>query len=168
MKQFIVLAAVLPIMLVFVAQFSIEAVRGLRMNAAEDAVRAFCIEATYYDGGPAGAEALRSKLAQIFHCDANEVWIELAQTDAAHINWSISFPVGEVMASGSFMGLSKAENNGRAHMGGVIVVAPPPPEPSTDPEQRPPADPTPDSPAEPPTESPAEPSPDSPAEPASP
>jgi hypothetical protein len=135
MKQFIVLAAILPIMLVFVAQFSIEAVRSLRMNAAEDAIRAFCIEASYYGGGnESGADALRNRLAQIFQADAGEVYVSLVQTDDAHIDWRISFPVGEIMAGGAFMGLSPSENQGYAELNGTIVIAPPPPEPQPEPE----------------------------------
>jgi len=138
MKQFIVLAAILPIMLVFIAQFSLEAVRGLRMNAAEDAVRAFCVEAVYHEGGgPAEAEALRHRLAQIFRADAAEVFVELTRTDEAHIGWRVSFPVGDIMAGGRLMGLSDAENRGRAQMDGVIVIAPPPPEPEPDSEPKP-------------------------------
>ena len=130
MKQFIVLAAILPIMLVFVAQFSLEALRNLRMNAAEDLIRAFCIEASYFNGGgPAEAEVLRFRLAQIFHADPLEVYIDLVQADEAHIEWRISFPVGDIMAGARLMGLSGAENRGRAQMSGTIVIAPPPPEP---------------------------------------
>ena len=129
MKQFIVLAAVLPLMLVFVAQFTLEAGRGLRMNAAEDAVRAFCVEAAYYGGGgPAEAEALRARLARIFRADAGEVAVELKQADEAHIDWHVSFPVGDIMAGAALMGISPAENRGRAQLGGTIVVAPPPPQ----------------------------------------
>jgi len=144
MKQFIVLAAVLPIMLVFVAQFSLEAVRSLRMSAADDAIRAFCIEAAYYGGGgPAEAEALRHKLAGIFRADPQEVWIELTQAGASHIGWRASFPVGEIMAGARFMGLSHAENRGRVQMSGVIVIPPPPPEPLPPPEYLPPEGPGP-------------------------
>ena len=130
MKQFIVLAAILPILLLFVAQATLEGVRGLRMNAAEDAVRAFCIEASYYDGGGAGeAEALRAKLARIFKADASEIHIELSRPDKAHINWRVSFPVGGIMAGARLMGLSPSENCGRAEMSGTIVIAPKPPPP---------------------------------------
>ena len=104
------------------------------MNAAEDAIRAFCIEASYMDGGGAGeAEALRHKLARIFRADAAEVWIELNRTDEYHIEWNVSFPVGEIMAGASLMGLSPAENQGRARMSGVIVIAPKPPPPDEEP-----------------------------------
>ena len=130
MKQFIVLAAILPIMLLFVSQATLEGVRGLRMSAAEDAVRAFCIEASYFDGGgPAEAEALRAKLARIFRTDPGEVFLSLAKPDDHHIAWSLSFPVGDVMAGARLMGLSDAENRGRAEMSGVIVIAPKPPPP---------------------------------------
>jgi len=127
MKQFIVLAAILPILLVFVAQATLEGVRSLRMSAAEDAVRAFCIEASYHGGGgPAEAEALRARLARIFRAEAGEVFLDLARTDEHHIAWRVSFPVGDVMAGARLMGLSDAENKGRAEMSGVIVIAPKP------------------------------------------
>jgi len=130
MKQFIVLAAILPILLVFVAQSTLEGMRGLRMSAAEDAVRGFCIEASYYEGGgPAEAETLRAKLAHIFGADIGDVYIELHRTDDAHIDWRVSFPVGNVMAGARLMGLSDAENRGRAQMSGTIVIAPKPPPP---------------------------------------
>ena len=133
MKQFIVLAAVLPILLVFVAQFTVEAWRGLRMNAAEDAVRAFCIEAAYFGGGgPDEAGALRERLAGIFRADVRDVAVELKKTDEAHIDWLVSFPVGDIMAGAPLMGLTPAENRGRAQMGGTIVIAPPPPAPRQD------------------------------------
>ena len=137
MKQFVVLAAVLPILLVFTMQFTLEAGRGMRMNAAEDAVRAFCIEAAYFGGGGAAeAEALRKKLAQIFRADAHEVEVGLRRADDTHIEWRVSFPVGDIMAGAALMGLAPAENSGRAHMGGTIVIVPPPPAPTRDdPEQ---------------------------------
>ena len=122
MKQFIVLAAIMPILLIFTAQFTLSGVRGLRLNAAEDAIRAFCIEATYYNGGGSSEmEALRHKLAQIFRTDTSEVIIELTQIDSAHIEWTISFPTGEIMAGARFMGLSVAENQGRLLISGSIV-----------------------------------------------
>ena len=128
MKQFIVLAAILPIMLVFVMQFSLVGVRSLRMNAAEDTIRAFCIEASYFGGGgQAEAEALKSKLAQIFRVNEYYVNVNLFQADESHIDYSISFPVGEIMAGASFMGLSPAENQGHVRISGSIVIAPPPP-----------------------------------------
>jgi len=130
MKQFIVLAAILPILLVFVSQFTLDAVRSLRMNAAEDAIRAFCLEAAYYGGGGAAeAEALRHRLAQIFKSDIRDINIELVRTDEAHIDWSLSFPIGDIMAGAAFMGLSPSENRGRVQMNGTIVIVPKKPEP---------------------------------------
>jgi len=123
MKQFIVLVVILPILLLFMAQSTLDAGRSLRVNAAEDAVRTFCMEASYY--GPADTEALRAKLANIFSTDINEIYIDLAKTDDAHIDWIVSFPVGDIMAGAGFMGLDRAENRGRAQMSGTIVVAPP-------------------------------------------
>ena len=154
MKQFIVLAAILPILLLFVSQATLEGVRGLRMNAAEDAVRAFCIEASYFGGGGAvEAEALRAKLARIFRADASEIHIELNRTDKAHINWRVSFPVGDIMAGARLMGLSPSENRGRAEMSGTIVIAPKPPPPPAEnngPDSDGPQTPGPEDPNEPP------------------
>ena len=135
MKQFIVLAAILPILLVFVAQASLEGVRGLRMNAAEDAIRAFCIEASYYGGGgPSEAEDLRARLASICGADAGEISIGLVRTDEAHIDWRVSFPVGDIMAGARLMGLSASENRGRAEMSGTIVIAREPSPPQENPD----------------------------------
>jgi len=146
MKQFIVLAAILPIMMLFVAQSTLEGARSSRLNAAEDAIRAFCIEASYHDGGsPAHADALRAKLARIFRADPGEIQIELERTDEAHIDWRVSFPVGDIMAGARLMGLSDAENRGRALMSGTIVIAPKPVLPQIDPD---PADPDPGDPAD--------------------
>jgi len=127
MKQFIVLAAIMPIMLLFVPQATLEGTRALRMSAAENAVRAFCIEASYYDGGgPAETDALRAKIARIFRTETSQVYIELNKTDEAHIDWRVSFPVGNIMAGARLMGLTDAENRGRAEMSGTIVIAPKP------------------------------------------
>jgi len=135
MKQFIVLAAILPILLLFVSQSTLEAVRGLRVSACEDAVRAFCIEASYYGGGgPAEAEALRAKLAGILKADVSEIYVDIQKADDARIDWRVSFPVGKVMAGARLMGISDAENRGRANMSGTIVVAPKPKPPDPDPE----------------------------------
>jgi hypothetical protein len=127
MKQVIVLAAILPIVLVMIAQVTLEAGRSLRMSAAEDAVRAFCIEASYYHGGGAAeGEALRERLAQIFRANAGEVHVDLTQTDVSHIDWRVSFPIGDIMAGADMMGISAAENRGYAQMNGTIVIAPDP------------------------------------------
>ena len=139
MKQFIVLAAILPILLVFVSQFTLDAVRSIRLNAAEDAIRAFCLEAAYYGGGGAAeAEALKHRLAQIFKSDIRDINLELVRTDDAHINWNLSFPVGDIMAGAAFMGLSPSENRGRVQMNGTIVIVPKIPEPKPPEEKEPP------------------------------
>ena len=129
MKQFIVLAAILPIILTFIAQFALEEAGAIRMSSAGDAIRAFCIEAAYYGGGGAAeADALRNKLAMIFQTDPGEIFIGLSQADEAHIDWEISFPVGDIMAGAGLMGITAEENRGRSRLSGVIVIAPKPPE----------------------------------------
>ena len=129
MKQFIVLAAVLPILLVFIAQFTLVEVRSLRMDAAGNAIQEFCLNTSYYDGGGASEiDSLRNKLASIFRTAPGEINIRLTQIDEKHIDWEVSFPVGDIMAAGPFMGLSSAENQGRTQINGTIVIAPKPSE----------------------------------------
>jgi hypothetical protein len=132
MKQFIVLAAVLPILLVFLAQFMLDGQRQVRMSAAEDAVRTFCLEGSYYGRTGVGeADALRVRLAGIFGISPADVAVDLAPVREGVLSYRVDFPVGKIMAGAAFMGISAARNNGRAVFEGEIVLPPPEPEPET-------------------------------------
>jgi hypothetical protein len=136
MKQFIVLAAVLPILLLFLAQFMLDGQRTVRMSAAEDAVRTFCLEGSYYGRiGPGEAEALRAKVAGIFGISPGDVTVDLAPAREGVLSYRIAYPVGKIMAGAAFMGLSPSRNNGQAVITGEIVLPPPKPEPEQEPGQ---------------------------------
>ncbi|GHU63828.1 hypothetical protein AGMMS49983_08180 [Clostridia bacterium] len=131
MKQFIVLAAVLPILLLFLSQFMLDGQRQVRMSAAEDAVRTFCLEGAYY--GRIGADEtdlLRSRLAHIFGTSPTDITAELSPAREGVLSYRVTFPVGKIMAGAAFMGLSQAQNNGRAEITGEIVLPPQEPKPS--------------------------------------
>jgi hypothetical protein len=126
MKQFIVLAAILPVLMLFLAQFLLDGQRQVRMSAAEDAVRTFCLEASYYGRTGAGeAGALRHKLSGIFGTSPSNIAVEIAPAREGVLSYRIVFPVGKIMAGAGFMGLSAARNNGRAVLTGEIVLPPP-------------------------------------------
>jgi hypothetical protein len=130
MKQFIVLAAVLPILMLFLAQFMLDGQRTVRVSAAEDAVRTFCLEGSYYGRvGSSEADALRTRLAGIFGVSPADVSVDLAPAREGVLSYRIAFPVGKIMAGAAFMGLSPSRNNGRMQLTGEIVLPPPEPEP---------------------------------------
>jgi hypothetical protein len=135
MKQFIVLAAVLPILMLFLAQFMLDGQRTVRMSAAEDAVRTFCLEGSYYGRiGSGEADALRAKVAGIFGISPGDVTVDLAPAREGVLSYRIAYPVGKIMAGAAFMGLSPSRNNGQAVMTGEIVLPPPKPEQEPEPE----------------------------------
>ena len=126
MKQFIVLAAVLPILMLFIAQFMLDGQRQVRMGAAEDAVRTFCLEGSYYGRiGQGEADMLRHRLASIFRTSPAEVSIEITPSREGVLSYRIAFPVGKIMAGANLMRLSEGKNNGQAVFTGEIVLPPP-------------------------------------------
>ena len=131
MKQFIVLAAVLPILMLFIAQFMLDGQRQVRMGAAEDAVRTFCLEGSYYGRmGQSEVDTLRYRLANIFKASPAEISIEILPVREGVLSYRIVFPVGKIMAGANLMRLSEGNNNGHAVFAGEIVLPPPekPPE----------------------------------------
>jgi hypothetical protein len=141
MKQFIVLTAVLPILFVFVLQFSLEQVKHSRMTALEDAVHNFRLRAELYgehDGD--AAESLRSQIAGIYRVDPSEVVVELTIVPetgvsgeapgsggdtpwagaSARILYRIAVPVGRIMAGAGFFGIRDDENRGVLVLSGEI------------------------------------------------
>ena len=139
MKQFIVLAAILPILILFLAQFMLDGQRQVRMGAAEDAMRTFCLEGSYYGRiGQGEVEALRSKLGNIFGASPADVSVEIVPVREGVLSYRIAFPVGKIMAGSSLMKLEKGRNNGYAVFSGEVVLPPPKKqsEPEADSEQQ--------------------------------
>lgn len=134
MKQFIVLAAILPIMMLFLSQFMLDGQRQVRMSAAEDAVRTFCLEGSYYGRmGQGEIDMLHHKLANIFKTSPAEISVEIVPAREGVFSYHVTFPVGKIMAGASLMKLDRNRNNGYAVFSGEIVL--PPPEKPTEPEE---------------------------------
>ena len=120
MKQFIVMLAVLPLMLVFLLQFSLEQQRSVRLAAASDIVYAAREEAKQ-EG--AFTPELKAKLVRqlserlgvsedsiVIEAEESEVYRVDAERTRGIISYSVSFPAGRVMAAGNMFGISDSEN----------------------------------------------------------
>ena len=142
MKQFIVLAAILPILMLFLAQFMLDGQRQVRMNAAEDAVHTFCLEGSYYGRiGQGEIDALRQKLAFIFRSSPADISVDIAPVREGVLSYRIVFPVGKIMAGANLMRLQTGSNDGFAVFSGEVILPPPekpaePPQDAYDPESQ--------------------------------
>ena len=123
MKQFIVLAAVLPILLLFIAQSSLDRLNDRRVELAGSAIRAFERDASYCGVDPsAEADLLRARLAQIFEVKDGEVRLDLTPSeDDTQIRYQIAVPMGKLMAGGALLGLDEAQNSGVFTFEGEIL-----------------------------------------------
>jgi len=104
-KQFIVLAAILPLLLLFFAQSSLDRLNDRRVELAESAIRAFERDASYDGAEPlAKADRLRARLAQIFEVQDGDVRLDLTPSeDNAQIQYRITVPMGKLMAGGALL-----------------------------------------------------------------
>ncbi|MDR1815490.1 MAG: hypothetical protein LBR00_02255 [Clostridiales Family XIII bacterium] len=126
MKQLIVLAAVLPILLVFFAQSQLDRLNDRHVFLAERAVAAFEAEAAA--GGSAvdaAADSLRARLAEIFGAEASDVTVSLSATaDGFATRYSVRVPMGRLMAGGGLFGLDSAANRGAFTAEGEVADLP--------------------------------------------
>lgn len=134
MKQLIVLAAVLPLLLLFVLQFSIQEQRHYQMARAEEITAAACEQAKL-DGcfTTEKKEALRRELATVFGEPADAV--EIKSTDEIRyranepaerrergmIEYEIRVPVSRLMAGNRLLGITDEENRGVYTMQGRLA-----------------------------------------------
>jgi hypothetical protein len=122
MKQFIVMAAILPILMVFVMQFALEqknqnriaALQELVYSAKEQAKQEGCFT-------PAIRNELARRIAAHFELAEDQIVIEAEdrvkyrknQFDERElIHYRIKAPIGEIMAGHRLMGISDEENEG--------------------------------------------------------
>lgn len=123
MKQFIVLAAVLPLLLLFFAQSQLDRMNDRRVFLAERAVHAFEVEACAY--GEMDVDGLRARLAKIFAAAPADVAIELTGGEGGQAYYySIRVPMGKLMAGGGLLGLDEAQNKGAFTAEGEIIDLP--------------------------------------------
>ena len=121
MKQFLVMLAVLPLMMVFLLQFSLEQQKSVRLAAASDIVYAAREEAKQEGGfSPQLQRKLKSQLAERLGVSEDEVIIEASELEVYRvgedlsrgiISYSVTVPAGRVMAAGSMFGINDEENS---------------------------------------------------------
>jgi len=120
MKQFIVFLAIFPLMMAFVVQFTLQQNMDLRLElvneAVYDAKETAKINGYFSDDE---VEALRNTLSEIAGCDPGEVSVDVSEDikyrkgefdEREMISYSISLPVGRIMAFPSFAGVEEDEN----------------------------------------------------------
>lgn len=126
MKQFIVLAAVLPLMLLFFVQFSVDQINASRAGlladmvyaAKEEAKQAGCFTEEIESG-------LRDRISETFGIEREDILIEATRSVQYRINdagptgeglergliyYKVCVPIGELMAGGRLMGIGKEDN----------------------------------------------------------
>lgn len=120
MKQFIVLIAVLPIMMVFLLQFSVDQVNSEKIayiqsvvySAKEDAKQEGCFTEEI-------TERIKSEISQ--GLDIPEEYVEVIADDEVKyryskgegriINYKVSVRLDGIMAGGALLGISEDENS---------------------------------------------------------
>lgn len=127
MKQFLVLAAILPLMLVFFVQFSMDQINSSRIGVLSDMVYAAKEEAKQ-----AGCfttqirSSLTSNIASALGIDPSEIRIEATDTvryrimnaggygngdwERGLIYYKVSVPIGELMAGRRLFGIREQDN----------------------------------------------------------
>ncbi|PKM85330.1 MAG: hypothetical protein CVU86_02610 [Firmicutes bacterium HGW-Firmicutes-11] len=122
MKQLIVLAAVLPILLVFLAQFTLDQQNGIAVSIVQEHV--YTAKEKAKQEGYFSEEIkneLRAELSQALRISPQDVMIEATETVQYRINhfdpggrgilhYKISIPLSRLMSGGRMMGLDEAEN----------------------------------------------------------
>ena len=128
MKQFLVLLAVLPLMLIFFVQFSLDQINSSRIAMLSDLVYSAKEEARQEGCFTESIKAdLRSKISKALGVKESDIMIEATDTVQYRLisaegysdsNWrrgliyyKISVPIGEVMAGKSMFGIKDADNS---------------------------------------------------------
>ncbi|MDR2156323.1 MAG: hypothetical protein LBO81_00875, partial [Clostridiales Family XIII bacterium] len=117
MKQFIVLAAVIPVMLAFVMQFTLEQANFSRSMRAEEVVHSARIEAEWNGGFTEEAKkTLARNIADIYGVTAEDVAIEadvIGESFGRIGFYRIIVPVPKIVAANRLFGISDEANCGR-------------------------------------------------------
>ena len=120
MKQFIVLLAVLPIMLLFMAQFSLEQQNSKKISLITDIVYAAKEEAKQQGGF--GIEELRAELSDKLGLDPGSIVIEAPEVHSVRrvekdgsrgiIKYRVVVPMDEVNAWKKYLGIKDSVSYG--------------------------------------------------------
>jgi hypothetical protein len=116
LKQFIVLAAVIPVMLAFVMQFTLIQVHHSRAIRMEEAVHSARMEAGIGGGFTVETQsALAAKLALIYDVEPEEIVMSMDMAGGEPrrvIAYKISVPVSKIIAANRLFGISDYDNSG--------------------------------------------------------
>ena len=122
MKQFIVLAAMLPLIMVFIMQFALEQMNQGRIAALQELVYG-AKEQAKQEGRftPAIKAALARDIAERFKLNESDIVIETddrvkyrrnAFDEREMITYRVEVPIERIMAGNRLMGISDEENAG--------------------------------------------------------
>lgn len=123
MKQLIVLTAILPLMLIFMAQFTLEQKNNYAINMLQQLVYTAKEEAKA-EGcfSPEIVERLKDGISLKLGIPENDIVVEATETVRYRINYydssgarglihyKVSVPIDKVMAGGNFLGISEEMN----------------------------------------------------------
>jgi hypothetical protein len=123
MKQFIVLAAMLPLIMVFIMQFALEQLNQGRIAALQELVYS-AKERAKQEGRftPEIKAALAHDIAARFKLDEGDIVIEAdahvryrqnSFDEREMIAYRVEVPIEKIMAGNKLMGISDGENAGR-------------------------------------------------------
>ena len=120
MKQFLVMLAVLPLMLVFLAQFSLEQQNSAKISAVSDIVYAAKEEAKQEgDFSPQLQARMKRQIAEavgvpefaiVIEAETSGVYRVDAERTRGLISYRVSVPIGSIMAGNSLFGISDSDN----------------------------------------------------------
>lgn len=121
MKQFIVLAAVLPLLFVFLAQYALDQKNNVLFGVLQDQV--YTAKEKAKQKGCFTEEIiseLREGISTAFEINPDQIEIDATEIPAYRVNsfdergliqYRVSVPVNPVMAAGKFFGIGGKENN---------------------------------------------------------
>jgi hypothetical protein len=127
MKQFIVAAALLPILLALLTQFMSLQLAHTRVVRSEElaytTARAAEIRGAYTADL---AQGLASEIAHIYGLSPAEVSVRVdgAGGDAPGFHYSVTIPIRRIIASNRLFGISDAENSGHKTIEGAGIYIP--------------------------------------------
>jgi hypothetical protein len=110
MKQFIVLSAVLPILMIFVMQTAYDQKNSYAVNIIQDYVYAAKEEAKYEgEFTPEIKERLRKNISRSIGVDANEIHIS-SHEEGGIIYYRVEAPIKGVAAGNRLLGIKDEDN----------------------------------------------------------
>lgn len=122
MKQFIVLLGILPLLLVFLVQFSLEQTNSSRLDRLHNHVSA-AKEVAKQDGyfTQENMERMKANIARDFKIDKDTILVDATITPRYRVNgfdereliyYKVSVPIEQIMAGNRLFGISDEENRG--------------------------------------------------------